>query len=80
MASHAPDPPLTEPRVVDCLFVTGTAIEISPHTVRIIGWVQLPMLGGEMDERRIVVRFAMPRDAAELLRDDLVGLLSRRSR
>lgn len=71
MAEHAPQPPLTESVPVPCLFVTGLALEFTRHTVRVIGWVQLPNLGGEMDERRIVTRFVMPLDVARQLRDDM---------
>ncbi len=80
MAVHAPDPPLTEPHVVTCVYVTGVAIEVSRHVVRFIGWTQLPNLGGEMDERRIVVRFAMPVNAAKQLLRDLNSMLNGRGR
>jgi hypothetical protein len=52
-------PPLTEPEIVQCLYVTGIGIEIADSVVRFVGWVSLPTLGGEMDERRIVMRCAM---------------------
>lgn len=71
MAEHDPSAPLTEPYQVDCVFITGAAIEVSRHVMRLIGWASLPNLGGEMDERRIMVRFAMPIDAARRLRDDM---------
>lgn len=51
--------PLTEPEIVPCLYVTGLAIEIADAVVRFVGWVHLPALGGETEERRIVVRFAV---------------------
>jgi hypothetical protein len=69
------DGPLTEAVPVPCLFVTGASIEVTEHIMRFIGWVHLPDLGGETDERRIVVRFAMPIDVARRLRDDLTGML-----
>lgn len=75
MATHAPEPPLTEPLIVPCLFVTGAAIERTAHVIRIIGWTATPSLGGEMEERRIVVRFAIPLDAARWLRDQLAKAL-----
>lgn len=65
------EPPLSEPLVVPCLFITGMAIEPSDYVIRLVGWVQLPMLGGEADERRIVIRFVMPIDAARGLRNGL---------
>lgn len=60
MAERADDPPLTEPMIVPCLYVTGWAVEASEAgAVRLVGFVQMPRIGGEMDERRIVVRCAM---------------------
>lgn len=51
---------LTEPIPVPCLFVTGWDIETSRDgSVRLIGWVDLPYLGGQTRERRIVARYAM---------------------
>lgn len=66
-------PPLTEPVIVPCLFITGGAIETSHDLVRFVGWVAIPELGGETAERRIAVRFAMPTDVAR-------GLFSQGSR
>jgi hypothetical protein len=77
MAEYIPEPPLTEPLIVSCVYITGAAVEAAKHVVRVVGWVQLPQLGGEMDERRISVRFAMPIDAARALRDDLNKKLRR---
>lgn len=59
-----PDPALTEPTVVPCLYVTGMHIEISDAVVRLVGWVALPRIDGQPEERRIVIRFAMPMDVA----------------
>lgn len=59
MMPDALQPPLTEPEIVPCLFVTGLAIEIADSVVRLVGWVTLPSLGGETEERRIVMRVAM---------------------
>jgi hypothetical protein len=61
-----PEPPLTEPNIVDCLLVTGCAVHADEHVVRLTGWSFMPYLGGEaeMAERRVVVRFAMPIGAA----------------
>jgi hypothetical protein len=71
MAERSDEPPLTEPVIVPCLYVTGFAVEASEAgAVRLVGTVALPRIGGEMDERRIVVRCAMttavgcPRDPA----------------
>lgn len=62
MSEH--DTPLSEPEIVPCLYVTGVAIEIADTVVRFVGWVKLPALGGETEERRIVVRFAMSNSQA----------------
>ena len=69
-----PDPPpLTEPLIVSCIFVTGAAVERTQHVVRLVGWLTTPDLGGEAIERRIVVRFAMPIDAARRLAREIAG-------
>jgi hypothetical protein len=76
MATRAPQSPLTEPVMVDCLYVTGTAIESDEHVVRIVGWVEMPhLMGSETEERRIVVRVAMAAPTARDLCDDLKGRL-----
>lgn len=51
--------PLTEPELVDCLFLTGIAAEISDQFVRFVGWVHVPELGGETAERRIRIRYVL---------------------
>lgn len=60
MGREAREPPLTEPVIITCVFVTGTAVEVANNHIRIVGWVQMPAIGGETEERRIAVRFAMP--------------------
>lgn len=52
-------PPLTEPVTCPCLFITGGAFEVSEGSIRLVAWVEMPDLGGEMRERRIVARLAM---------------------
>jgi len=69
--------PLTEPVIVPCIFVSGVTVVISDGIVRFIGWAEMPSIGGEVEERRIVVRFVMTRDAARTLRDDITKLLKR---
>lgn len=59
MIDGQPEPPLTEPVPCPCLFVTGGAFEISDGSIRLVAWVEMPNLGGEMRERRIVARLAM---------------------
>lgn len=65
------NPKLTEPAPVADVFVTGAAVESSKHVIRIVGWVELPFLSGEVEERRIIVRFVLPVDAAGRLVDEL---------
>lgn len=77
MAVQILEPPLTEPIVISCVYVTGTAIDLSEHVVRIVGWVHVPNIGGEAEERRITVRFAMPIDAARALREGMNKALRR---
>lgn len=52
------DAPLTEPEIIPCLFLTGTAVEIADGVVRITGWVQTAC-GGDMTERRVVTRIVL---------------------
>lgn len=56
--------PLTEPEIIPCLFVSGFGIEIADSVVRLVGWVHMPSLGGETEERRIVLRCAMTNSQA----------------
>lgn len=55
---------LTEPEIIPCLYITGMAIEIADSAVRLVGWVNLPTLGGQIEERRIVMRCAMSNSQA----------------
>jgi hypothetical protein len=32
------EPPLTEPIIVNCAFITGCAVEAEDYTVRIVAW------------------------------------------
>ena len=64
------EPPLTEPRIVNCLWITGRGIEWD-GAVRIVGWTLCPRMGGETEERRIVLRAAMDMRTARKLAHDL---------
>lgn len=75
MSQQYPDPPLTEDTGVPCLFVTGAAVEVTRYVMRVVGWVLLPEIGGETEERRIVVRFAMPLDKARVLMSDMQSVI-----
>lgn len=69
------EPSLTEPVAIPDTFLTGAYVEVGDDFVRIVAWSQLPQLGGEMNERRIVARIVMPkavgRDIATQLRKGL---------
>jgi hypothetical protein len=76
MTRYAPQKPLTEPVIVDCTYITGTAIISDEHVFQIVGWTDIPDLTGEADERRIVMRIAMSALTARELCDDLKMRLS----
>ena len=69
--------PLTEPVIIPCVFVSAVSVLASDGIFRFVGWVEMPPLGGEVEERRIVVRFVMTREATRIFRDDLAKLLKR---
>ena len=50
------DVPLTEPDIINCLYMTGIEIDIDDDGVRLVGWTYLPKLGDDPAERRIVMR------------------------
>jgi hypothetical protein len=77
MADHEDLVPLTEPLIVSCLFVNGLAIQPEDGAIRFVGWVYAPNLGGQTEERRIVVRFAMPLHAAREMFDTLRKVLNK---
>ena len=64
-------PPLTEPVEVPCLFITGISMEMREHIICAVGWIELPSFGGETEERRIALRFALPTSAAQTMCSDL---------
>lgn len=66
---------LTEPIIQDCKFITGMSMESSRGSYRLVAWVELPYLGGETRERRIVSRLAMTKQTARDVRDLLGDML-----
>jgi hypothetical protein len=68
-------PPLTEPLIVQDLVITGAEIEAERHLVRFVGWTLSKTGRLELAERRIVVRLAMPIDAAREIWADLADAL-----
>lgn len=69
--------PLTEPVVVDCVFVEGAVLEVKSDVIRIVGWISLEATEGSQPERRIVVRAAMPTVVARGLIADLRRAVAR---
>lgn len=69
------EPPMTEPVIRECLFITGGAVEVAEGTVRLIFWVEAPNMGGEMRERRIVARLAMGKRTARNVYGSLEDML-----
>ncbi len=78
MSDEAGDPPLTEPVTCPCLFITGGAFEVSEGSIRLVAWVEMPHLGGETRERRIVTRIAMTKVTGGDLNASLSAILARR--
>lgn len=64
-------PPLSEPEIVNCLFMTGINVQSGDGFVRVVGWVDLPMIGHNDAEHRIVGRFVMPTESARTLLREL---------
>lgn len=54
------DAPLTEPTIIPCPYVNGMQAILDGPVLRFVGWTTVPAMGGETDERRICIRFAMP--------------------
>ena len=67
-------PPLSEPLIIQDLLITGAEIAADRHLVRFVGWT-LAKAGCEIAERRIVVRLAMPIDAAREIWANLADAL-----
>lgn len=51
--------PLSEPVVVQSVFLTGAAVAVTDTCVRLVGFEELEAVHGEMAERRIVSRVVM---------------------
>ena len=70
MGTYDPEPSLSEPVIIADIIVNGIIFSHTQHIARFVGWVLTPT-GDNADERRIVIRFVMPVDAAKKLRADL---------
>lgn len=78
--TEAPEPPpLIEPLIVQCLSVSGFAVQTEEHVMHFVGWGTTPAIAGDSvaSERRIVVRFDMPIDAVRPFRDALTKAIPR---
>lgn len=71
MAQDLKDVPLTEPIIINCIFVEGVGVEVKDGFVRFTAWTELTAIEyGGAPERRIVNRVAVPEvTARRLLRD-----------
>jgi hypothetical protein len=69
------EPILTEPLIVQDLFITGVEIEAAQHFVRFIGWTLSRTDKRDAPERRIVAWLAMPIDVAREIWADLADAL-----
>jgi hypothetical protein len=80
LPSAEAEAPLSEPHIIDDLFLDGLEVRAGAHVARFVGWVSTPNVGPESQERRIVVRFALPLDAARALWTDLADDLDEERR
>lgn len=70
-------PRFSEPTVFSSLFMTGFEVEVTHGFVRIVGWEELPLVGYDGPERRIIARIVMSNEAARDLIRELVETLGR---
>lgn len=70
-------PRFSEPTVFSSLFLTGFELEVADGFVRIVGWEELPLVGYDGPERRIIVRLVMSHESARELIRELVATLGR---
>jgi hypothetical protein len=75
MARAEKDLPLAEPVIVQCVLCEGCYIEMRDEIVRVVGFIDLEKTDHAGQERRIVMRCALPRSAAMALVSDLRRLL-----
>ena len=69
-------PVITEPQIINSVFATGGAFEITATTVRMIFWEESMRLGdGAEFERRIVAKLAMSKSTARQYIELLSGAL-----
>jgi hypothetical protein len=68
---------VTEPKPVQLVFAEGIRVEARDETVRLIGWIDLSLAPGQREERRIVLRVALPSLVARALVRDMRRVLAR---
>jgi hypothetical protein len=69
--------PLAEPLIITCNYITGGRLWIDEGSIlQFIGWITIPMMAGESDEKRIVTRLAMPIGVAKDLVADFKAMLN----
>jgi hypothetical protein len=69
--------PLAEPLIVTCQYITGGRMWIDEGSIlQFIGWVAIPMMGGESEEHRIVTRLAIPLGVAKQLVGEFRAMLN----
>jgi hypothetical protein len=69
MGSRGEKPPLTEPRIVPCIFCTDVRVEVRDAHVRLVAIDEISV-GANGPECRIVARLALtPETARALIRD-----------
>jgi len=69
--------PLTEPLIISCVYCNGIDVTPEGEVLRMVGWVVIPSLGGETEERRIVARLVMSRTAAGNLAQSITANIRR---
>lgn len=69
--------PMTEPKTIDCVFCEGVSLEVRDDVIRMVGWIDLEIVGRNIPERRIVARAVMPTVVARTLIRDLRRAVAR---
>lgn len=69
--------PLTEPVVVNSVFLTGAVIEATDTCVRLVGWEEIATINGEIAERRIVSRLVVTTTTARAIAKSIQQALAK---
>ncbi|MER8959335.1 hypothetical protein [Mesorhizobium sp. M0701] len=76
----AEKPKLTEPEIIAGTFCTFVDVDVRDEFVRLTGCDEVPLVGYDGPELRIVDRIVVPRATARRLLTDLQRALGRRDR